>query len=197
MVQCNKILLTSLRDRSRIWIRDWIHKRHTITRPDGRAMVCLLQQFWRKLTMFYYTVLVLEMTKDKSLSSHRQRPVDWYLQEIDFNDGTWLYNFDARELYTFAWYHHQIMLWNSIFIPLLSDEKLSPVLLTKSNGDFKIVSVHPSFHPSFLPCCRCCNATTTQVIWIHLGPLMCSSKVICLSDASGQSHQTPKFLQTL
>ena len=37
-------------DWSRIWIRDWIYKKIHHTCPNGQDMVCLLQEFLRRLT---------------------------------------------------------------------------------------------------------------------------------------------------
>ena len=38
---------------SRIYIRIWIHKRHSIARPNRQAMGCFLWQFWRKSIKSY------------------------------------------------------------------------------------------------------------------------------------------------
>ena len=45
-----RYFINNYRTWCRISIRCWIHKRHTIPRPNGRAMGCLLWIFVRKLT---------------------------------------------------------------------------------------------------------------------------------------------------
>ena len=50
VIQYCKILHNNYRNWGRISIRCWIHKRHSIPRPIGQAMGCLLWMFVRKLT---------------------------------------------------------------------------------------------------------------------------------------------------
>ena len=46
--------INNYRNWGRISIRCWIHKRHPIPRPNGRAMGCLLWIFVKKLTMLQW-----------------------------------------------------------------------------------------------------------------------------------------------
>ena len=51
--------INNYRNRGRISIRCWIHKRHSIPRPNGRAMCCLLWIFVRNWPRYNGTALYL------------------------------------------------------------------------------------------------------------------------------------------
>ena len=72
--------INDYRNWSRISIRCWIHKRHPISRPNRRAMGCLLWIFVRKLTALYQHCIVYDK---KILDFHEEEfqlraPSQWW-----------------------------------------------------------------------------------------------------------------------
>ena len=55
--------INNYRNWARISIRCWIHKRHPITRPNGRAMECLLENLWENWPRFNDAALHLQKNR--------------------------------------------------------------------------------------------------------------------------------------